>query len=73
MANLCERIERYHARVVELKGEIAVVRGNFHWWAMLGAVLATSLLAWLAVSQIGMVLHGWSLAKRQPHYDESEG
>jgi DNA repair ATPase RecN len=65
MANLCERIERYHARVVELKEEIAVVRGNLHWWTMLGAVLAASLLAWLAVSQIGMVLHGWSLVKRR--------
>ena len=66
MANLCERIERYHGKVVELKGEIAAVKDSFHWWTMLGAILITLLLAWLAASQIGMVLHGWSLVKRQP-------
>ncbi len=66
MQNLCERIETYQARVVELKGAIAAARGDYHWWTMLGAVLGTLLLAWLAASQIGMVLHGWSLAKRQP-------
>lgn len=66
MANLCGRIEAFHARVVEMKGEIATVRGNSQWWTMLGAVLTTLLLAWFAASQIGMVLHGWSLAKRRP-------
>ncbi len=66
MQNLCERIETYQARVAELKGAIAAARGDYHWWTMLGAVLAASLLAWLAVSQISMVLHGWSWAKRQP-------
>ena len=66
MANLCGRIERFHARVAEMKGEIAARRDNFQWWTMLGAVLATLLLAWFAASQIGMVLHGRSLAKRQP-------
>ena len=65
MANLCGRIETFHARVVEMKGEIAAARGNFHWWTMFGAVLITFLLAWFAASQIGMVLHGWSLAKRK--------
>jgi hypothetical protein len=73
MADLCGRIERFHARVAGMKGEIAAVRGDFRWWTMLGAVLVTFLLIWFAASQIGMVLHGWSLAKRQPHYDESEG
>ena len=65
MANLCERMQRFHARVVALKGEVAAAKNSFHWWTILGAVLATSLLAWLAVSQISMVLHGWSLAKGQ--------
>jgi septation ring formation regulator EzrA len=66
MANLCGRIETFHTRVGEMKGEIAAVRDNFQWWTMLGAVLVTLLLVWFAASQIGMVLHGWSLAKRQP-------
>ena len=66
MANLCGRIERFRARVVEVQGEIAVVKGIFHWWTMLGAVLATLLLVWVAASQIGMVLHGWSLGKWNP-------
>jgi hypothetical protein len=66
MANLCGRIEMFHAKVVEMKGEIAAVRDSFGLWTMLGAVLVTLLLAWLAASQISMVLHGWSLAKRQP-------
>ena len=65
MENLCGRIERFHARVAGMKGEIAAVRGDFQWWTMLGAVLVTLLLIWFAASQIGMVLHGWSLAKRQ--------
>lgn len=62
MGNLCGRIERFHGRLVEMKEEIATVRGNFHWWTMFGAILVTLLLVWFAVSQIGMVLHGWSLA-----------
>jgi hypothetical protein len=65
MENLCRRIERFHARVTGMKGEITAVRGDFQWWTMLGAVLVTLLLTWFAASQIGMVLHGWSLAKRQ--------
>ena len=65
MANLCGRIERFHARVIEMKREIAAVRDSFPWWTMLGTVLVTLLLAWVAASQIGMVLHGWSLARRQ--------
>jgi len=66
MANLCGRIETFHARVVEMKGEIAAMRGNYHWWTMFAAVALTFLLTWLAASQIGMVLHGLSLTKRQP-------
>jgi hypothetical protein len=66
MEDICGRIERFHARVAGMKGEIAAVRGDFRWWTMLGAVLVTLLLIWFAASQIGMVLHGWSLAKRQP-------
>ncbi len=67
MANLCERIERFHARMREMQGEIAEVRANFQWWTMLGAVLVTLLLMWFAASQIGMILHGRVLAKQQPH------
>jgi hypothetical protein len=66
MANLCGRIEAFHARVVEMKGEIAAARNNYHWWTVFAAVSLTFLLAWFAASQIGMVLHGRSLAKRQP-------
>lgn len=62
MANLCERIEKLHVGVVELKAEIADVKASFHWWTMLGTALLTLLLAWFAASQIGMMLHGWSLA-----------
>jgi hypothetical protein len=65
-ANLCGQIETFHARVVEMKGEIAAVRGSFHWWTMFGTILITFLMAWFAASQIGMVLHGRSLAKRRP-------
>jgi hypothetical protein len=64
MANLCKRIETFHTRVAEMKGGIVVVRGTFHRWTMLGAILISLLLSWFAVSQIGMVLHGWTWAKR---------
>jgi DNA repair ATPase RecN len=66
MENLCGRIEKFHASVGEMQGEIIAVRENFHWWTMLGAVLATLLLVWFTASQIGMVLHGWAMAKRKP-------
>ncbi len=65
MANVLARIERFHARVIEMQREIAAVRNSFPWWTMLGTVLLTLLLAWVAASQIGMMLHGWSLARRQ--------
>jgi DNA repair ATPase RecN len=66
MANLCRRIETYHARVAEMKGKLAAERDRFQWWTTFGALLVTLLLAWFAASQIGMVLHGWSLVKRRP-------
>jgi DNA repair ATPase RecN len=65
MANLCGRIEKFHARVAATRGEIAAARSDFRWWTTLGAVLIAMLLAWVAASQVGMVLRGWSLAKRQ--------
>lgn len=65
IANLCERTERLHVGVVKMKEGIADVRASFQWWTMLVAVLLTLLLAWFAASQIGMMLHGWTLARRQ--------
>jgi hypothetical protein len=64
ITNLCERTERLHVGVVEMKEGIADVRASFQWWTMLVAVLLTLLLAWFAVSQIGMMVHGWSLGQR---------
>lgn len=64
IANLCERTERLHAGVAEMREEIADVRASFQWWTMLAAVLLTLLLAWFAASQISMMLHEWSLAHR---------
>lgn len=64
MANLCERTGRLHAGVVEMAEEIADVRASFQSWTMMGSALLTLLLAWFAASQIGMMLHGWSLGRR---------
>jgi hypothetical protein len=64
IAILCERTERLHVRVVEMKERIADVRVSFQWWTMLAAVVLTLLLVWFAASQIGMMLHGCSLAHR---------
>jgi chromosome segregation ATPase len=66
MVNLCERIEKLRGRLVEMKGEVASAKDNLRWWMAFGAVLITLLLIWFATSQIGMVLHGWVLAKRRP-------
>ena len=65
MANLCKRIERLHARIIEMKGEVSDLRDRLHWWTMLGAVLLSLLLVWFAVSQIGMIVHGWPLVRRR--------
>jgi len=65
MANLCRRIETFHAKVAGLKGEIVAARVTSRRWTMLGAVLISLLLIWFAASQIGMVVHGRSWMKRQ--------
>ena len=64
MANLRERTERLHVGVVKMKEGTADLRASFPWWTTLAAVLLTLLLAWFAASQIGMMLHGWSLVRR---------
>ena len=64
MAKLCQRTERLHARVAEMKEGIADARASFQRWTMLGAVLLSLFLAWFAASQVGMVMHGWALARR---------
>ena len=61
MANLCKRIEKVHAGIIEMKGAVSDLRDRFQWWTMLGAVLLNLLLVWFAVSQIGMILHGLPL------------
>jgi hypothetical protein len=66
LANLCARIETFRARLAEMNGQITAARNSFQWWTTFAAILATALLAWLAVSQISMALHGWSFAKKQP-------
>jgi chromosome segregation ATPase len=65
MANLCERIEKVHAGIIEMKAAVADLRDRFHWWTMLASVLINLFLAWFAASQIGMIVHGWSLIRRR--------
>ena len=65
MANLSKRIERLHARIIEMKGEVSNLRDGLHWWTMLGAALLSLFLIWFAVSQIGMIVHGWPLVRRR--------
>ena len=65
MANLRKRTERSPCRGGGRWGrELLTVRASFQWWTMLGAAVLTLLLAWFAASQIGMMLHGWSLGRR---------
>jgi chromosome segregation ATPase len=64
MANLCKRIERLHAEVIEMKGAVSDLRDRCQWWTKIGAVLLSLLLAWFAASQIGMLIHGWPLVRR---------
>ncbi len=64
MANLCERIERVHAGIIEMKGAVSDLRDRFQWWTMFGAVLLSLLLTWFATSQIGMIIHGWRVRRR---------
>ena len=65
MANLCKRIEGVHSKIIEMKGAVSDLSDRFQWWTMLGAVLLDLLLVWFAVSQIGMIVHGWPLARRR--------
>ena len=64
MANLCRRIEMVHAGIIEMKGAVSDLSDRFQWWTMLGAVLLSLLLAWFAVSQIGMIERGLPLVRR---------
>ena len=62
LARLSGRIEMTHDRVSDMKSAVVTARDNSLWWTMFVAAAATASLTWFAVSQIGMVLHGWSLA-----------
>ena len=59
LANLGKRTERFRAGLTETKGSVADLKSNFGGWTALGAVILTAILAWLGVSQVGMMLHGW--------------
>ena len=65
MANLCKRIEGVHTKIIEIKGAVSDMRDIFQWWTMLVSVLLSLLLAWFAVSQIGMIIHGLPLVRRR--------
>jgi hypothetical protein len=59
LANLCERIDKFRAGLAETKESIGELENNFGWWTTLAALALTAILAWLGVSQIGMMMHGW--------------
>jgi chromosome segregation ATPase len=63
LVGICERIDRFRAGLVETKETVGDLKSTFGWWTTLGAVALTVLLAWFGVSQIGMMLHGWSFAR----------
>jgi chromosome segregation ATPase len=64
LGRLQEAIRRGDLRLDEARAAVTRVKERGPDWITLAAVLLTVLLGWFALSQVSMILHGWSLARR---------
>ena len=59
LANLSARLEKFDNKVTQTKAAVDATHQRLRWWIRIAAVALTVLMAWFAVSQIGMIRCGW--------------
>lgn len=65
LANISERLEQFEAKVAQTKASCVALRRRVHWRSVVVVVVITVLLAWFAISQIGMMDHSWRLMQEK--------
>jgi chromosome segregation ATPase len=59
LENLSVRLEKFGNKVAQTKASVDALHQRLRWWIRIAAVALTILMAWFAVSQLGMIRCGW--------------
>ncbi len=66
LANVSAHLEKFGNKVIETKASVEALHHRLHWWLVFSVVALTLLMAWFAISQIGMMGHGWRFMRNDP-------
>jgi septation ring formation regulator EzrA len=59
LATIFARVEKFDTRVANAKASIGNLQRRIHGWIVVAVVAASVFLAWIGISQIDMMGHGW--------------
>jgi uncharacterized membrane protein YdcZ (DUF606 family) len=58
-------VSKYVGKVQQIKARLTNLRSNISSAITIGFVVGTIFLVWIAISQVAMLVYGWSLLKRE--------
>lgn len=70
LTDLDERLGQVSARILKFNAKVSATRASsvelgqrIHWWTAFATVMLVLVMFWFAISQIGMMKHGWRFAR----------
>jgi hypothetical protein len=63
LQDLQSAINAYIARVQQAQGNVTNLQGNIDSWITIGWIVGTIFWLWVAISQVVMIVYGWSLVR----------
>jgi hypothetical protein len=64
LTDLQSLMNEYMPLVEKVQADVSEARARLVGWIEWGSIIITAVLAWLALSQLSMLCHGWGLFKR---------
>jgi chromosome segregation ATPase len=58
-------VSKYLGNVRKMKAQLTTLKSNISTAITIGSVVGTIFLIWIAISQVAMLVYGWSLLKRE--------
>jgi hypothetical protein len=58
-------VSKYLGSVRQIQARLTTLKGNIRTAITIGSVVGTIFLIWIAISQVAMLVYGWSLLKRE--------
>jgi hypothetical protein len=58
-------VSKYLGSVRQIQARLTTLKSNIRTAITIGSVVGTIFLIWIAISQVAMLVYGWSLLKRE--------